>query len=251
MEIAVLVVNLLLNLWLFIILARQNVRKRLPWFVLYVASEVLSGLVQLISSWAGNSSYRVVYWSMEGIEIALMAAAVQESFFQIFHKFTKKATIRWLFWSVIAAVVLRSAWKALHSPPVQTSRDVVFIIAAEKLYRWGILAIALLTGVLSAVIHERVPVRTRQEAVMAGFGVNAAGVLLYVSFFAELGLRYTFFTKYFATMAYFIASGWWIWIFTRPDDRFGFAELGMGPDDIAKKLGLYGEHADEITRTKW
>jgi hypothetical protein len=91
MEIAVSIINLLLNLWLLVILIRQNVRRRIPWFVFYVGWEVVSGFAELVLRLAGNSLFATVFWSMEGIEIALMAAAVQESFFQIFHKFKKTA----------------------------------------------------------------------------------------------------------------------------------------------------------------
>ena len=93
------VLSPLLNLWLLIILHRQKVRKQLPWFVSYVAWEVLAGFALLIAWLIGRQMYDALSWWMELVEIALIVAAVRESFLRLFRGFTKKPGFLWSVWA--------------------------------------------------------------------------------------------------------------------------------------------------------
>jgi hypothetical protein len=249
MALALIIAGLGLDIWLLIIVHRQGVRKHLPWFVLYVAWGVLLASVQLVTWIISPRLYIAVYWWMELIAVFLIVGAVRESFLRIFQGFTSNAGFRWSVWGVILAVVIYSAWKAIYLPPIHSSRLESFVYGAEFAFRWGIFGIAALTAVLSLFLHE--PMDTREDAVVTGFGIASLGVLAGVISFSLFGTKYLFLTKYASSVGYFVAVFWWIWVFSRPVAEFGFKELGMGPEDIAKELRRYRELTGRIVRKKW
>lgn len=249
MALVLIIAGLLVNAWLLIIVHRQSVRKQLPWFVLYVVWGVLLVAVQL-ATWIINPHlYFAVYWWTEAIEVVLIVAAVRESFLRIFQGFTSKTGFRWSVWGVIIAVVIYSAWKAIYLPPIHSNRLQSFVYGAEFAFRWGIFGIAALTSVLSLFLHE--PMDTREDAVVTGFALASVGVLGGVVSFSLFGTKYLFLTKYASSVGYFVAAFWWIWVFSRPVTEFGFKELGMGPEDIAKELRRYRELSERMVRKKW
>src|SRR5882762_9268358 len=75
---------LVLNAWLLIILYRQGVRKQLPWFVFYVGWEFLSTAVGLSTWMVSRQSYITLFWWLEVPRVALVVAAVRESFLRTF-----------------------------------------------------------------------------------------------------------------------------------------------------------------------
>jgi hypothetical protein len=249
MAVALIIAGLVVDIWLLILVHRQDVRKHLPWFVLYVTWGILVASVQLTTWIISPRLYIAVYWWMELIAVVLIVGAVRESFLRIFQGFTSEAWFRWAVWSMIVAVVIYSAWKAVYMPPVQSSRLESFVYGAEFAFRWGIFGIALLTAVLSLLVKE--PMDTREDAVVTGFGLASVGVLAGVISFSLFGKKYLFFTKYASSVGYFLALFWWIWVFSRPVTEFGFKELGMGPEDIAKELRRYRELTERMMRKKW
>lgn len=249
MALFLIVAGLAVDAWLLIIVYRQGIRKQLPWFALYIAWGVLLQSIQLGAWLVGPRLYIAVYWWMELIAVVLIVGSVRESFLRIFRGFTSKAGFRWSVWSVILAVVIYSAWKAIYLPPVHSSLLESFVVGAEFAFRWGIFGIAVLTTVFSLFLHE--PMDTREDAVVTGFGIVSVGVLAGVISFSLFGTRYLFLTKYASSVGYFLAAFWWIWVFSRPATEFGFKELGMGPEDIAKELRRYRELSERMVRKKW
>jgi hypothetical protein len=150
---------------------------------------------------------------------------------------------------VILAVIIYSAWKAIYAPPVQSTRLGSFVVGTEFAFRWAIFGIAVLTAVFSVFLRE--PMDTREDAVVTGFGLASFGVLAGIINFSLFGTKYLFFTKYASSVGYFLAIFWWLWVFSRPVAKFGFRELGMGPEDIAKELRRYRELTERMMRKKW
>lgn len=246
MDTFLIAVNLLVNLWLLIILQRQEVRKHLPWFVLYIGWEVLAGAFGL-ALWIGNRRlFRALYWWTEAIEIALIVAAVRESFLRLFRGFTREPGFRWSVWGVIGGVVIYAGWRAMAAPPLQQNKFGIFEVDAELLFRWAIFGTAAFTTFLGLLLGESP--ETREDAVIMGFGAASAGFLAYVISFSASGTKYAFFTKFAPTMGYFLAVGWWIWVFSHPVARFGFKELGMGPGDIGKAMRRSREFVERLMR---
>jgi hypothetical protein len=249
MAVFLIIAGLAVDAWLLIIVYRQRVMKQLPWFVLYVAWGVLLASVQLVTWLISPRLYIAVYWWMELIAVVLIVAAVRESFLRIFQGFTSRPGFRLLVWSVILAVVIYSAWKAIYLPPVHGGRFEAFVVGSEFAFRWGIFGIAGLSSVLSLFLHE--PMNTREDAVVTGFGLASVGVLAGVVSFSLFGTKYLFFTKYASSVGYFVAVFWWIWVFSHPVAEFGFKELGMGPEDIARELRRYRKLTERMMRKKW
>lgn len=245
MDIALVIAGIAVSVWLLILVYRRDVRTRLPWFAYYVSWEVLQACIQLILFPINRRLYAKAYWWMEAVEILLTVAAVRESFLRIFQGFTRKPGFLWSLWGIICAVVAYSAWKAIYAPPLQVGRLSAFVVGAEFLFRWSFLGITVLTAVLSFLLREPI---TREDAVVSGFGVAAGAFLLYVGSFSFFGTKYIFFTKYIPSVGYFVAVFWWIYVFSRPMRQFGFKELGMGPEDIARALRVYRESGERIVR---
>ena len=245
MDIGLLIASLAVAAWLLMLVYRQKVGKQLPWFAWYVVWEVLQAAIQLVLFPINRRLYWKAYWWMEALEIALTVAAVRESFLRIFRGFTGKPGFRWSLWMVIGAVVAYSAWKAVYAPPLQVNRLSVLVFGAEFLFRWVFLGITALTAVLSFLLREPI---TREDAVVGGFGAAAGAFLLYLGSFSFFGTKYIFFTKYIPSVGYFVAVFWWIYVFSRPMRQFGFKELGMGPEDIARALRVYRESGERIVR---
>ena len=88
MVIALLIAGLAVNAWLLIVLHRQDVRRHLPWFALYVAWQILLIFIQLGASIVSSRLYVAAYWWTEAIEVVLIVGAVRESFLRIFEGFT-------------------------------------------------------------------------------------------------------------------------------------------------------------------
>lgn len=217
----------------------------MPWFVYYVAWEVLAGFATLPFWFLGRQLYERVFWWIEPVEIALIVAAVRESCLRVFEGVKG---FRSGVWAVIGAVIIYSAWEAFHAPPIHANRFGVFEVQAEFLFRWAILGISMLIIVLGGLLG--VPTNTRENAVVIGFGIICGSFLLYIGIFWIFGNKYTFLAQYVPSVGYFVAVGWWIWVFSRPIEEYGFKELGLGPKDIAGRLRSYRQHAKEMTRKK-
>src|SRR5437588_10730266 len=149
MDVALIAAALAAAIWLLIIVHRQNIRKHLPWFVSYVAWQVVQALIQLLAVLISRRLYITVYWWMETVAILLTVGAVRESFLRIFRGFTKMPWFRWTVSGVIAVVVAYASWKAIYHPPVQGNWLTSFVIGSEFLFRWGIAGIEVVHYVMS------------------------------------------------------------------------------------------------------
>ena len=239
---SVFAINLILDALLLRVLWKHDARKQLPWFVAYIGWEFLSTAVGLTVWVFSRHWYTTVYWWMEGPRIALLVAAVRESLLRIFKGF--ESLLRRSVSVVIVIVVLYSAWKAFHAPPVQSNWLVSFILGAEFTFRWGIAGVAGLSMVLMWFVQE--PMGSREDAVVTGAGLASLAVVAYVLSRSFFGTRFTFFSQYLPDVGYFVVALWWIRVFSRPVAEFGFRELGMGPEDIRRELRRYGELAEKI-----
>lgn len=235
-------VNIVLDAWLLTILYKKDVRKQLPWFVLYVVWELVSTTIGLTTWLISKDTYTVIYWWKEVPRMALLVGAVRESLLHIFEDF--KSMLRWSVFATILLVMLYSTWKAVYAPPVQSNWLISFIIGAEFAFRWGIAAVAVLSVPLMWWIEE--PRSGREYSVVMGCGFASMAFLSHVLSRSFFGTRFTFFTQYFPDVGYFVTVLWWIKVFQRPVEEFGFKELGVEPEDIAKEIRRYREAADQI-----
>ena len=245
MDIALFVVNILVDSWLLYILRRQSVWKQLPWFVLYICWEFLGACVGLTTWLISKQLYVTVFWWMEAARIALLVGAVRESLLRIFKGF--ESLLRWSVLLVILGVVAYSWWKAVHAPPIQSNRLASFILGAEFTLRWGVAGVSVVAMVLMWFIQE--PAGSREDAVITGAAIASMGFVAWVVIRSVFGTRFVFFAQYLPDMGYFVAAFYWIRVFRRPVREFGFKELGMGPEDIHKEMHRYGELVEKILQS--
>ncbi|HEV2962218.1 MAG TPA: hypothetical protein VG649_10370 [Candidatus Angelobacter sp.] len=249
MDTLVAVLNPVLNFWLLTILHRQAVRKQLPWFVYYIAWEVLSGCVYLVVLSISRHLYDAVYWWLEAVEITLIVAAMRESFLRIFMGFKRIRWFRWTVTGVILAVVAYAAYKAIYYPPVQGNRLTALVLGTEFLFRWGIAGIGILTIVLSWLVDE--PTNTREDSVVTGFSLISSAFIGYVIIGSLFGTQYLFFAKYLPSVGYFIAVILWIRTFSRAEEKdIGFDDIGIGPEEMLKIVRGYHKAIDAIRGKK-
>lgn len=237
-------INLVLDARLLRILHKQKIKKQLPWFVSYIAWELLQTAIGLVIWVFRPRLYTTVFWWMEGPRVVLLLGAVRESLLRIFKGF--ESLLRGLVMVVILGVVVYSAWKAVDAPPVQSDRLVSFVLAAEFAFRWCIAGISVLSMGLMWFVQE--PVGSQEDAVITGAGIASIAFVAWVITRSLFGTRFISFTQYLPDMGYFIAAFYWIKVFQRPVAEFGFKQLGMGPEGIRRELRRYRELAEQIMR---
>lgn len=236
--------NLAVNLWLSVVVWRREVWKPLRWFSLYVAAGLLSTGVGLTLWFVDRRLYVTVFWWMEAAKIALIVAAVRESFVRTFVGFTSLRWFPWVVRGVIAGVVAYSIWKAIYAPPVQSNRLISFIIAGEFTFRWGFVGIGLLSLALLRILE--LPHDTRETAVIDGYTIASAAFLVYVISRSFFGTRFVGITQFVPDIGYVLAVILWIKYMSRPEREFGFKELGMTPEALAAELRRYREVATRL-----
>lgn len=233
----VFLLNLVLDAWLLKILWQQRVRKSLAWFVAYIGWELLSTVVGLATYLVSSRLYIAVYWWKEGIRMALLVGTVRESLLRIFRGFN--SLLRWSVAGVIMIVLLYSAWKAVHVPPVQSNRIASFMLGAEFTFRWGIAGVTVVALALMWSMNE--PKGSRESAVITGVAIAAMGFVAWAIIRSVFGTRFLSFAQYLPDMGYFIAAFYWIKMFSRPASEVGLDHLGMEPKDALRELGRYRE----------
>lgn len=246
MDIALGIAGIAVFAWLLVIVVyRQGLKQRLPWFVCYVIWETALAITQLTLLSVNRRWYFAVYWWMELVEVALIVAAVRESFLRIFWGFTTEWWFRLSVSVAIAVVVIYSAWRAIYAPPVLNNRLGAFVVSSEFAFRTGVVVIVFLSRILMLVIAE--PMNTREDAVVFGFGIASAPVItqmVLISFFAN---KYLSISQYLPSVGYFAAAFYWLWMFLRPQaPAGGFKETGIGPEDIGAAFKRYRSFVERM-----
>jgi hypothetical protein len=230
--------GLAVSLWLLLIIRRAATRLYLPWFARWVHWQTLECFVELVLWPLNRPWYITVYWWMEVVDILLAALAIRESFLRIFSEFTQVRWFRWILYGVFILVGAYSGWKAVYLPS-WGGWSTALIVGTEFLCRWGMLAIALLTALLSGFLRR--PVELYEDAVVTGFGIMSAATLASVVWISLYGTRSFWFSKYSGPVGFFMAIFLWIWVFSRPLERSVFYEREIRPQDLPKVVRPHAE----------
>lgn len=237
-----------LNSWLLLVVSRRGIWRQLPWFTCYIASELVGACVGLVLWSVDRHLYVTVYWWMAAAQISLLVGTVRESFLRTFVGFNSLRWFPWLVWSVIGSVLVYSTWKAIYAPPVQNNRIVSLIIDGEFTFRWGIVAVGLLSVALEKLFELQRD--TREVAVMDGCAVASVGFLTWTVIRSLFGTKYSLITQYIPELAYLLAAWIWIKYMLRRETEWGFSQLGMTPEQVALELRRYRQAAEQILGKK-
>ena len=241
------VANFIINLWLLRILQRQGVKKQLPWFVSYIVWQLLLTVIGLGIWISWRAVYTAVVWWMEAVTVALLVAMVRESLLRIFKGL--ESLLRWAVLAAVVGVLVYSAWKGAYAPSVQGSRLAAFEVGSEFVFRWGIAIVSMVATALMWTMKE--PSGTREDAVITGAAIASLGFVAWAVIRWLFGSRFNFFAQYLPAVGYFIAAFYWIGIFRRPVQEFGFKQLGMEPEEVSREIGQYRKFVEWLASQKW
>jgi hypothetical protein len=239
-------VHLAISTWLLIIIFRHRLWQHLPWFTIYIGSELCGACVGLTLWSIHRRLYVTVYWWMTAAQIILVVGAVRESFIRTFVGFRLLRWFPWLVRGVIAAVIAYSAWKAIYVPAVPTSRLISLLVDGEFAFRWAIVAVAML-----AVALERVFTITRdnhEAVILDGCAIASFGVLAWAVVRTLFGMKYSFIAQYFGEVGYLLAAALWIKYLARPDSSTGLQEAGLTPEQVAAELKRYRQAVERLSK---
>jgi hypothetical protein len=242
------IIHLAVSSWLLLVVLRRGIWRQLPWFTCYIASEVLGACAGLALWPVNRHLYITVYWSLDAVQLILIVGAVRESFVRTFVGFSSLEWFPRLVSGVIATVLVYAAWKAIYAPPVQNNRIVALIIGVEFTFRWGIVAVGLLSAGLERLFS--LARDTHEVAVIDGCAVASVGILAWVVIRSLFGTRYSPITQYFGELAYLIAAWIWLKYMLRPEVAVGFKQLGMSRERVASELRRYREAAERLLRKR-
>lgn len=238
--------DLMANFWLLQILWRRKAWRQLPWFGVYMAAELAATCVGLALWFIDKRVYVTVFWWMEAARIALVVGAMRESFIRTFVGFSSLRWFPWVVRAVIGCVFVYSVWKAIYAPPIQSNRLISFIIAGEFTFRWGLAAVGVLSLLLAWLLE--LPNDTREMAVMLGIATASAAFLVNVMSRSFFGTKYVLITQFVPDVGYIVAVAIWIKYMLRPEQEFGFKELGVTPEQMALELRRYREAAERLLK---
>jgi len=240
--------HLAVSSWLLAVVLRRGIWRPLPWFTSYVTSEVVGAAIGLALWFVDRQLYVTVSWWLDAAQVILIVGTVRESFLRTFVGFGSLRWFPWLVWSVMGSILAYSAWKVVYAPPVQNNRIVALIVDGEFTFRWGIVAVGLLSVALEKLFA--LPRDTREASVIVGCGVASVGFLAWAVIRSLFGTKYSLITQYIPELAYLIAVWIWLKYMRRPEAEVGFEELGMTPEQVALELRRYREAAERLLRKR-
>jgi hypothetical protein len=237
-------INFVLDIWLLRVLFRYGGRKDLPWFFVYVVSELLFNTTIFIVGAVTPHLYQPVYWCLEIPRVILLVAAVQESLLQIFSNF--RALLRWTAPVIIAIVALYSLWRVNHTPFPGNHLD-AFATAAEFAFRSGISVVCMVMLYLIWAVPESRA--SRAEAMIEGAAISSISFGIWSMSLSAFGDHILPFVQYLPDLGYFLAVRHWIKQFARPVVKHNPEDLAVTPLEAValirkdrrdlKKIGPY------------
>jgi hypothetical protein len=237
-------IHIAVNGWLLAVLWRRRIWKRLPWFSCYIGSELVGACIGLTLWLINRHLYVTVYWWLAAGQITFIVGAVRESFVRTFVGFNTLSWFPWLLRAVIGSVVVYSSWKAIYAPPVHNNRVISLIVAGEFTFRWGVVAVGLLS--LALVRLFKLQSTTKEVAVLDGCTIASVAPLITVAIRSVFGLRFSPITQYVPEVGYLLAVWIWIKYMSIPESDSGFTELGLTPEQMSLELARYRKAAERL-----
>jgi hypothetical protein len=211
-----LIITIALQCYILALLLRRKLRRRFPWFSVYVLYALIECLIRLVVS-AQVQIYFMVYWLTEIADTLLTTAALRESFLEIFWPESRQRWFKWIFWTCIAVTVAYAGLTAWLSPPHQARPLVAGIISFEV----GVQSIVAVVGILYFGLIKlfRVMEHQLESGIILGFGMNASLAALGILARSAFGTRFALFSAWLPAVAYIVAEATWVAILLQPERR--------------------------------
>jgi hypothetical protein len=238
------VVGVALSLWLLEVLSKKGVRRELPWFFLFICWGLFSALVGLVASIAARRFYVTVFWTLEIPGAALMTAAMQEGLLDMFKRL--RAVLHWFMPGVLAFVILYCALRATFFTSFPGNRLVSFELSSEFTLRWSLVIVVIAALAMTYFAEEAW--NTRGIYAVIGISIISLAYVAWSNGLSGFGLSALFIAKYLPSLGYFFATLFWIRRFSVPLAQFSLQDMGIGLEDVQKRLGLFAQTLEMIKR---
>jgi hypothetical protein len=219
-----------LELFIFIVLLRKGLRRRFPWFSIYIIYSVLENVSRLAS--AGNPQlYQKVYWLTTIGDSTFSALAVRESFLNAFRAYARIRWFIWTVWTCIGLAVLYAIYKAWLFPPIPASRRGTIVVGLEFGLDCTIAAIGLLYFGLRRLVD--IKGREWESGIVSGFFIYAACDLPPLVARSAFGTRFRIAREWTPAVGYLIAAIGWAAVLSRPETPIR-PKPDLAIDDLTK-----------------
>ena len=203
-----------LQLWLLIILFRRSVYKRFPWFSVYTAVSVVTGVAEFIVR-ENRVVYFYLYWTAEAIYAILGFLAIAESFRRVFRNFYVLKWFRFLLPGAGVVMLILAVVEGYFNPPIEAPAWLATIFVGEVAVRClqvGIFALFVLLVRLYLL-----PWQNYTFGISVGFSITAFGIFTTMMLRSALGQKPALVLQYLPAVAYLIAVVIWLASFFRPE----------------------------------
>jgi hypothetical protein len=201
-----LIVTIALQGWILGLLLLRQLRKRFPWFFVYILYALAECILRLVVS-HNHDAYFKVYWSTEIGDVILTILALRESFLAIFLPETKLRWFRALFWGCIALALAYVGWEVWASPPRQANTLITAILDLEFALDTIISIVGLLYA--GAIALFGILEHQRETAVILGFTANASIAMFSWITRSAFGTRFRILSEWIPAIAYIVAEVIW------------------------------------------
>ena len=201
-----LIITIALQSCILGLLLWRQLRKRFPWFFVYILYALAECILRLVVSHNQDTYFRV-YWSTEIGDVILTIAALRESFLAIFLPETKLRWFRWLFWGGIGLALAYAGWQMWVIPPRQANSLVTAILNLE----FALDTIISIMGLLyaGAIALFGVLGHQRETAIILGFTANASIAVFSWITRSAFGTRFRVLSEWIPAIAYIVAEVIW------------------------------------------
>jgi len=220
---------LALQAWLLILLVNKGLSRRFPLFLLYIVSQIVTGLAR--ATLISNKSYFYVYWWTAGIEALLSFLAIHESFRAVFRAFYRLQWFRMLWPGAIALIWAYAAWRAWANPPSHFTRTGAMLVSVAIVASYTIVGLALLFFLLVKIV--RIRWHLYEFSIVYGIGFALLGMMIAALVRSEFGKKFAFMTEWGPPLAYLVGVLVWISAFLRTEPEI---RIDTPPDVLLRGM---------------
>ena len=226
-----------LQLWLLIILFRRRVYKQFPWFCIYTAVSIVTGVGEFAvrnSPW----TYFYLFWIAEAIEAILGFFAIQESFRRVFRNFYVLRWFRFLLPGVGVVMLILAIVEGYFNPPVAARSWLATIFVGEIAVRC--LQVGIFALFVALVRLYLLPWQNYAFGISVGFSIAAFGTFMTLMLRSAFGSKPLIF-QYAPAVAYLVAVLIWLASFFKPEPPNPYQGMvsPLTPEQLLELLRSY------------